>query len=260
VIYVEWIVIIALSCYLFATSFKRKDHNKSTISEHQLMAQKYVDNGKFEEAEKEIFNDLKRNNPDDLVLDYYALGVIYYRQKKIKKALSFLKQAWAADRDNYDATFCISRIYYELYEKFSIPADLEKAVEFIEKTLEIKPNHKNSLLRMGSIYFNKGNIEKAMKYYQRIIDANPQNANAYYSLGSCNLEQGNYEKAIGFYKQAIESSCDKPQYCQYWIGYCHEHLKDLNEAESWYRKSLKSGYGNAQEKLNEIKARKTAGY
>ncbi|HEX9860647.1 MAG TPA: tetratricopeptide repeat protein, partial [Nitrospirota bacterium] len=55
------------------------------------------------------------------------------------------------------------------------------AVQF-EKVLALRPNHSDSLLRLGSIYHKDGDYDEAIKLHQRAVLADPKNIEALFAL------------------------------------------------------------------------------
>jgi len=260
---VKWdflsVAIIVLGAYLYVRLLQAEEKKEVKLNDFQIRAQKYVKSGQFAKAEEEILKDLKRNNPSNFAHNYYALGIIYYNQKKHKEALHALKKAWLADRENYDAIFLIGRIYHDMYQDVANPDFLEKSVYYFERTLEVNPCHIQALFGLGAVHFDWQNIDKAAECYRRILDAFPENANATYNFGACCLGRENYEMAISYYKKALVLNVDDQQFAEYHIGYCYQCLEDFERAKKWYTFSLENGCKSAKEKLNELKARKTAG-
>ncbi|MEW5705427.1 MAG: tetratricopeptide repeat protein [Actinomycetota bacterium] len=232
--------LIVLAIYILAKHANNSRGYKLSI--HQIAAQRYVSQGRFEQAKFEIERAIEKNPSDSL--NYYALGVIYYNLKEHNKALKNLKQAVLIDRNNWDAWFLMGRIYYERY-------DNEKAIKYFDKALCANPSMIKAHFGLASILFERGQIQEAAEHYRKIISIEPMNANAHYNLGSCLIEEGRFREAIKEHEISAALDSENP-YAYYWVGYSYMQLNDKKRAAEAFAKSLQRGYEGAAEALKSL--------
>lgn len=78
----------------------------------------------------------------------------------------------------------------------------DEALKYLQRTLELAPEHASAYNLLGLIYFDKGNLSQALGYYRKAVELNPQLAEAYYGLGRVYEELGEEEKARQAYQEA----------------------------------------------------------
>ncbi len=90
--------------------------------------------------------------------------------------------------------------------------DYNKAIAFYKKALLIKPDHAESHINLGNIYFIIGRYNEALESYNNALGYSSED-NIYSLLskiGTTYLILENYEKAIDTYKQIISLRSDSP--------------------------------------------------
>ncbi|MHC4943648.1 MAG: tetratricopeptide repeat protein [Planctomycetota bacterium] len=104
-----------------------------------------------------------------------------YRAKKDSGNLdALLKAAWACQRNDKH----IDALYY------------------LNKALEIAPDHPRIQLLQGEMAFSKGNKEKARKLYEQAVDGGQRDMAAFRNLGILALEEGDIDEAIRYLEEA----------------------------------------------------------
>lgn len=106
---------------------------------------------------------------------YKALAFSYVDQGELKKAIKTYKELlkkYPKDKDNYGIYADLSFAYYNLEEN-------DKALENINKAIEMMPNKDILYIRKGDIVARVNGIESAIKEYERAIELNPLNKEAY---------------------------------------------------------------------------------
>lgn len=106
---------------------------------------------------------------------YKALAFSYVDQGELKKAVKVYKEflkKYPHDKENFGIYADMSFAYYNLEEN-------EKALENINKAIEMMPNKDILYIRKGDIVARVNGIESAIKEYERAIELNPLNKEAY---------------------------------------------------------------------------------
>ncbi|MDA9164947.1 tetratricopeptide repeat protein [Alphaproteobacteria bacterium] len=113
------------------------------------------------------------------------LGLAYFQQKDVNKAIFYFLESLDIKKDNEDAFSLLGDCYEFL-------GDLNRAKKNYEEALRINPNHKISLNSLASLYFFNNDIEKAKKLYNIAIEKVQNNTDAKYYLSQCELSQNNF--------------------------------------------------------------------
>lgn len=106
---------------------------------------------------------------------------------------------------------------------------------------------------LGDAYRAKGDLEGAIGYYLKAIDINPKFSDAYNELGSCYFKKGDEKGAVEAYEKSITFSPDTWQpYAN--LGQYYLEKGDLSKARRYWGKvlELKPGFADAINALNEI--------
>ena len=84
-----------------------------------------------------------------------------------------------------------------MYEK-------EKALDAVQKALEIDPNNVTALINKGYIIADKRLYNQAIEWFNKAINLDPKNANAWYEKGNCYRRLGKKQEAKECFKIADE--------------------------------------------------------
>jgi len=106
---------------------------------------------------------------------YKALAFSYVDKGELKKSIKIYKEflkKYPKDKENYGIYADMSFAYYNLEEN-------DKALEYINKSIEMMPNKDILYIRKGDIVARVNGIESAIKEYERAIELNPLNKEAY---------------------------------------------------------------------------------
>ena len=74
-------------------------------------------------------------------------------------------------------------ILIPIYAKHFTNTDLDKAIEFYKKALELDSGYKHSYNNLGNVYSDLKDYHKAIDMYQKAIDIDPKYAYPFYGLG-----------------------------------------------------------------------------
>jgi tetratricopeptide (TPR) repeat protein len=87
--------------------------------------------------------------------------------------------------------------------------NLEQALLYIEKALELTPNNGYIIDSLGWVYFRMGELEMAATTLQRSLELEPDDPHIYDHLGDVYRAQKEYDKALEVYRLAYEMFDDK---------------------------------------------------
>ncbi len=95
-------------------------------------------------------------------------------------------------------------IYYNIGVCYYEENNLDDAIKYYEKSIELLPDFVSSYINLAVCYSRKFRIEEGMKYAKKAIEINPHMYKPYATLGSCYRELGQYEEAVENYKKCLE--------------------------------------------------------
>lgn len=132
----------------------------------------------------------------------------------------------------------VSLAYYSRGLAYYKLNNYQKALEDLNKTIEIDPQYMNVYYDRGVVYQDVGNYREAMNNYSKAIEINPQFDKAYNNRGNVSLQLGDYPHAIEDFNQAIKLNADIPDY-YYNRGVALHNLGNYEQALKDYSRTVK---------------------
>jgi|GEM_PF-4427883 len=112
----------------------------------------------------EIILNIDKNNPEI----HNDVGVLYFQQENIEKAIYHLQQAVKLDPDNIDYKKNIADVYLQI-------GKMEEAVEYYRNILEGHPDDVEVLLAMARLCSHAGLEQDAHLYLNKVLEIEPDN-------------------------------------------------------------------------------------
>ena len=159
----------------------------------------------------------------------FLKGFIYQELGDTTSAITFFTQAIDADENYFDAYDMLGVIYAARGDSM--------ALEFYNKTLELKPNSSDQYYKIGIFEQNRGNYNAAIEAYTQATQANNKNKNAFFNLGYIHLELKLNEQAAAYFTRAIEAD-DRYFQAYYARGYAFESMNRFEDAKRDYETAL----------------------
>ncbi len=144
---------------------------------------------------------------------------------------------------------------------YSEMGKLKKAIDYLEKALEIKqkvlgkehPDIAIGYQNIGAIYYDLGNYEQAIAYYKqseslhlkRFPDGHPELANVYANIGQAYMQKEEYRKALNYYQKDLDINEDLldsghpfigDTYTK--IGETYSHINNFEMALTFYSRAI----------------------
>jgi len=131
------------------------------------------------------------------------------------------------------------RILFDYGLQLERPKQLEKAISIMEKLLVIKPDHAEALNFVGYSWADTDrNLDKALDYIKRALELKPGNGYIQDSLGWVHFKLGNLERARDELLGALELLPEDP-YLHDHLGDTYRALKQKRKAIRSYKTALK---------------------
>ncbi len=157
----------------------------------------YIELGKEDEAMK-VMEEAKRENPNDTAL-LYAQADVFYSLKKLDEYGKVMQQIIASDPNNPD-------LYYNLGVTTASLGDNNKAMEYYNKALELKPDYTSAQINIASIYLAEG---ASIVTEMNSLGTSKKDYRRYDVLKEKRNEV--YKKAVPYLEGALKSTPDNTQ-------------------------------------------------
>jgi tetratricopeptide (TPR) repeat protein len=181
--------------------------------------------------------------------DHVALGMEYYEQGELDKAVAEFEKALALDPDDAEAHRNLGTAYGE-------QGRWEEAAAAYEKAIELAPDFGEAYGDLAAAYFNLGKLAEAVAAGEKGIELDPNYAMAYNNLGVVYGAQGDLDRAITLLRQAIQVDSDCAD-AHYNLGFAYESLGQAEGAIAEYQEAIRADpdYTGAYENLGGVYAR-----
>lgn len=137
---------------------------------------------------------------------------------------------------------------YHIAEAYLNMGNINGAVKWFEKAVELAPFNLDYRNKMGSAYMNAGEITEAQKEFEFMIKEHPKNISAYTNLGFIKLSQNNLIDAERLYNTALKLDPDYEPLLLNLAG-LKAYKKDYKGAIEVINQILKKNPGNAKAKM-----------
>jgi len=177
---------------------KAEDNNYTAADLYLTYGDAYVGVKKIDEAEKVLLSG-KAQYQEEWPAFTKKLAYLYYNSAQYQKAEIYLKTALQQAPNNHTYLYLLGSSYERM--KMNKPA-----TEMLEKVLALQPNHKNSIKKLGVIYFRQtdGLYSKETKRYE--LMKNPSRMDYHNSTKKLETIAQGYTKALPFLEKAHENS------------------------------------------------------
>ena len=162
---------------------------------HKSLAQVYLQQNKFQDAEK-TYQFILNIAPSDFEAHFF-LGTVYEEQGRRYEAIREFETALEFNPEYADA---LNSLGY-LYAEESI--NLEKAEELLKKALTYEPNNGAYVDSLGWVYFKQGRYEEAIQELEQAVQFLSDSV-IYEHLGDVYLRQGDFVKARENWQKSLE--------------------------------------------------------
>ena len=179
-----------------------EDNSDKNATNKLAEADKLFDEKKYEEALK-IYSSLATIYEKGEYL--YGCAAAYYMLGKYEEVLSYCEKLVDYPSYEFDALILQGKCLVKLSRR-------REAIEAFKKAVEIREEGE-IYYNIGVCYYEENNLDSAINYYKKAIELCPNLTEAYLKIAKCYCEKSQYEIAIQYAKKVIEiDSCKYESY------------------------------------------------
>jgi tetratricopeptide (TPR) repeat protein len=96
-----------------------------------------------------------------------------------------------------------ARPHYNLGVSFSKKGNMDKAIDYYQKTLRIDPQHVGASNNLGNQMLAEGKLGEAFTHFSNALQEDPYNVEVNYNLGNLYKAEGKFDDAADAYQKAL---------------------------------------------------------
>ena len=143
--------------------------------------------------------------------------------------------------------------HYNLGNLYAGLGKYELAQSYFQQALRIYPNFADAHANLGQLLAERGDVESGITYFRRAIKLDPTVVRAHLNLGVALAKLGRPEEALGPLAEAARLAPHSAEY-RYYLGSVYAELGRLGDAEGAFNDALRlrSDYAPAHESLARL--------
>lgn len=170
--------------------------NKDSSPElYTLLASLYMEQGLFQDGYSTL--DAALTVHPDSTKVYFEYGLLLEKENKRELALQRMKTLLELDPDHAEA------LNYVGYTWADMGINLELALSYIQKAIQLKPGNGYIRDSLGWVYFRMGELALATKEIMKALQMEPNDPYIHEHLGDIYRKLGDNQKALNAYKEAL---------------------------------------------------------
>ena len=206
----------------------------------------------------DVLFDLSDRLPDDPGVET-TIGTTYNFREEHREAVSAFRRAadLAGDQEN-PSLWLTPNFFFEWGNALERSGKIDQAVATFNKVLIMEPNHHQTLNYLAYMWAERSeNLDKALDYVQRALELNPGNGAYLDTLGWIHYQQGNFEPALRELEKAAQAEPMEPVIIEH-MGDVMLKLDRPVEAAGYYRIALELGARDRESIVRESLSRAEA--
>ncbi|MBU0946305.1 MAG: tetratricopeptide repeat protein [Proteobacteria bacterium] len=173
-----------------------KDEIGNTPALYALLASLYMEQNMMAEG-YQVLEDALERYPDNEQL-YFEYGLLLEQDGKQQQAIVSMEKVLELEPDHAEA------LNYIGYTWADNNINLEKALEYIQQSMTLKPDNGYIRDSLGWVYFRLGKLDRAIEEILGALKLEPNDPHIYEHLGDIYRQQGKNDEARKAYQKAGE--------------------------------------------------------
>lgn len=180
----------------------------------------------IETLQQEAVDTLKDADP----LDAAAVAEVWGKLGQVYLAYDFLAAAEAGLAQAEPRQPQDPRWTYYLGVVAQRQGQVDRAVMFLERALELHPNDTATLARLGDLALDGHRLDAAEAWFEQLLAADPSNAKALYGLGRIAQERLDPQAAVDYFERTLEAQ-GKADAVYHSLGLAYRDAGQLDRAK-----------------------------
>ncbi|MEA1881906.1 MAG: tetratricopeptide repeat protein [Candidatus Marinimicrobia bacterium] len=137
----------------------------------------------------------------------FNMGLVHFRKKEYTEAVDYFHKTMNINPEHKTALTAIKNVaknYFNSGNKSYKRGDLEGALGFYEKVLEVDDTFYQALYQIGVIQSKMGDKDAAVVTYEKALEVNPQFYKGYFALGLAKNGLNDTDGAIAALEAAVD--------------------------------------------------------
>ena len=200
----------------------------------------YIDLKEYDKAIhifEDIVNEIKNKNDSVLADVYFGLGLCHDNLCQKELAIENYEAAIKYGYNNPDCYYFLAYLYDE-EEKDKDSFETKRAIECLEKAINLAPDYVYSYVCLGNIYARCEDNEKALKCFLKSLELDKDNVtNSNYNVAVTYDVLGKKEEALKYYLEELKAP--NPFKAVYYnLGILYKDMKKYDESLQYYLKAI----------------------
>lgn len=176
---------------------------KNNYIMHNNFGQALVEKGFLEEGKKH-FEKALFIKPDHLST-INNISIVFLKQGKFDNAIAGFDRVMKGNIAYPEEVYC------NLANAYAKKGDTERAVNYFNEAINIKPDYPIAINNLGMALKKQGKIDQAIIKWQKVLDIEPGFHLAHFNLGTAFAELKEFDSAIRYLQAAIKSNPSRPK-------------------------------------------------
>ncbi len=130
------------------------------------------------------------------------------KKKSISSQIETLKNKIITYEKKGENRKKVKQAWYDLSRAYIKAHDYDKAIEALERALDIDSKFIEAWNVLGAVYFGKGEYKKSIDTFQRLLKLRPKDHIVWYNVSRAYIKNGEYHNAIMALEQTIKINAD----------------------------------------------------
>ena len=197
-------------------------------------------------TEESLWLDTIRKSPN-LPRPHHNLGRYYCKIGLMEKGMSEYKLAIALERGPHGETRHTS--HYNLAMAYWARKEEDKAIEHLEKAIEMDPGYSDAYNHLGAILIMKRDYDQAFEVLMKALVFDNEHPQAHNNLGLVLLKKRNLVAAVSEFKKAL--AADEEAFPPLLgLGIAYKYKKEFFRARYYLRMALEKNKNNILTRLH----------
>lgn len=180
------------------------EHNPSSYEILRDLALFLSDAGRYEEVIS--MNERIHLVQMDFSSDFWnVLGHAYWKTGDLEKASETYEKALSIDSANPALLTNYGKVCLSVFHKTNEPVFHKKAIELFKKAVGLDPQNAQAYSGLGTAYLISRDLDAAVNYWKKVLEILPSHADSAYNISRAYLALGKNQKALDFLQTYLKT-------------------------------------------------------